>query len=111
MYQYSLESFQTFFFKAIDKTEEFDEEEPRVLALRQMIRMTIYQWVARGLFVRHKQIFLTLLTLRLMQLNIIEGVEYNAQMVNFLLFCPRKSDIPVPAVLKKWLPDQNWFAV
>jgi dynein heavy chain len=46
-----------------------------------------------------------------MQLNIIEGVEYNAQMVNFLLFCPRKSDVPVPAVLKKWLPDQNWFAV
>lgn len=77
MYQYSLESFQTFFFKAIDKTEAFDDEEPRVLALRQMIRMTIYQWVSRGLFVRHKQIFLTLLTLRLMQLNIIEGVEYN----------------------------------
>ena len=42
MYQYSLESFTTFFFKAIEKTEEFDEEEPRVLALRQMIRMTIY---------------------------------------------------------------------
>jgi len=54
MYQYSLESFQTFFFKAIDKTEAFDDEEPRVLALRQMIRMTIYQWVSRGLFVRHK---------------------------------------------------------
>ena len=77
MYQYSLESFQTFFFKAIDKTEAFDDEEPRVLALRQMIRMTIYQWVSRGLFVRHKQIFLTLLTLRLMQLSIIEGIEYN----------------------------------
>ena len=42
MYQYSLESFVTFFFKAIDKTEMFEEEEPRVLALRDMIRMTIY---------------------------------------------------------------------
>ena len=42
MYQYSLESFTTFFFKAIDKTEQFEDEEPRVIALRQMIRMTIY---------------------------------------------------------------------
>lgn len=42
MYQYSLESFVTFFFKAIEKTEEFEEEEPRVLALREMIRQTIY---------------------------------------------------------------------
>jgi dynein heavy chain len=53
MYQYSLESFQTFFFKAIDKTETFDDEEPRVLALREMIRMTIFTWVRRGLFVKH----------------------------------------------------------
>jgi len=27
MYQYSLESFVTFFFKAIEKTAEFEEEE------------------------------------------------------------------------------------
>jgi dynein heavy chain len=42
MYQYSLESFTTFFFKAIEKTEMFDDEEHRVIALRSMIRMTIY---------------------------------------------------------------------
>ena len=54
MYQYSLESFTTFFFKAIEKAEVFEDEEPRVLALREMIRMTIYQWVARGLFEKHK---------------------------------------------------------
>jgi len=42
MYQYSLESFTTFFFKAIDKTEDLEEDELRVLALRAMIRMTIY---------------------------------------------------------------------
>jgi len=66
MYQYSLESFTTFFFKAIEKAEQFEEEEPRVLALREMIRMTIYQWVARGLFEKHKQIFRCQLTFRLM---------------------------------------------
>lgn len=73
MYQYSLESFTTFFFKAIDNTEQLEEEEQRVLALRFSIRMTIYRWVQRGLFVRHKQIFLTQLTFRLIQLGIIEG--------------------------------------
>ena len=75
MYQYSLESFTTFFFKAIEKTEVFEDEEPRVLALREMIRMTIYQWVARGLFEKHKQIFLSQVTFRLMQKKILT-VEY-----------------------------------
>jgi len=77
MYQYSLESFTTFFFKAIEITELFEDEELRVLALRQQIRMTIYQWVSRGLFERHKQIFLSQLTFRIMQKGILEGVEYN----------------------------------
>jgi len=66
MYQYSLESFTAFFFKAIEKTEESEEIETRVPNMIQMIRITIYQWVSRGLFERHKQIFLSMLTFRLM---------------------------------------------
>jgi dynein heavy chain len=108
MYQYSLESFTTFFFKAIEKTENFDDEELRVLALRQQIRMTIYQWVSRGLFERHKQIFLSQLTFRLMQKSILEGIEYNTQMMQFLLFCTPKFDPPNPPHLKSWLPDNAW---
>lgn len=111
MYQYSLESFQTFFFKAIDNTVENDVDEARVIDLRQNIRMTIYRWVQRGLFVRHKQIFLTQLTFRLMQLGILEGAEYDTQKMNFLIFCPQKKDVPVPAVLKKWMPETVWFSV
>jgi len=42
MYQYSLESFVTFFFKAIEKTELLEDEEQRVFALREEIRTTIY---------------------------------------------------------------------
>jgi hypothetical protein len=61
--------------------------------------------------VRHKQIFLTQLTFRLMQLGILEGNEYDYQKMQFLIFCPQKKDIPVPAVLKKWMPDQVWFSV
>lgn len=89
MYQYSLESFTTFFFKAIEKTEQFEEEEQRVIALRSMIRMTIYQWVSRGLFEAHKPIVRAQLTFRLMQKKII-NVEYTDKEMAFLLQCPMK---------------------
>ena len=64
MYQYSLESFKKFFFKAIERTTVKDET--RTEELRKNIRYTIYQWISRGLFERHKLIFLTLITFRLM---------------------------------------------
>jgi dynein heavy chain len=108
MYQYSLESFQTFFFKAIEKTEEFEEDEQRVLALRESIRMTIYQWVSRGLFERHKQIFMSQLTFRLMQKKILP-VEYTEKEMYFLLNMPTRSDSPNP--LREWLPDISWFGM
>jgi dynein heavy chain len=108
MYQYSLESFTTFFFRAIDKTEAFEEEEPRVLALRDVIRMTIYRWVARGLFEKHKQTFRCQLTFRLMQKKIL-AVEYSEKEMFFLLNCPTRSDSPNP--LKEWLPDLAWYSL
>lgn len=107
MYQYSLDSFQTFFFKAIDKTEQFEEEEQRVLALREVIRLTIYQWVARGLFERHKLIFMSQLTFRLMEKKILT-VDYTDKEMYFLLNSPMKADVPNP--LREWLPDSAWFA-
>ena len=56
----------------------------RVPALIQSIRLTIYQWVSRGLFERHKQIFLSQLTFRLMQKGILD-VTYTPQQMNFLI--------------------------
>jgi len=108
MYQYSLESFTTFFFRAIEKTEQFEEEEPRVLALRDVIRMTIYRWVARGLYEKHKLIFRCQLTFRLMQKKIL-NVEYTEKEMYFLLNCPGSSLVPNP--LKEWLPDLAWASI
>lgn len=108
MYQYSLEAFQQFFFKAIEKCEQFEDDEQRVLALRQKIRITIYQWVSRGLFERHKTIFLAQLTFRLMQKGIL-SVEYTPQEMSFLINCPMTTLVPNP--LKKWLPDKAWYSV
>jgi dynein heavy chain len=70
MYQYSLDSFNTFFIKAMIRTTTQDEN--RLDDLRKNIRFTIYQWVSRGLFERHNLIYLTLITFRLMQKKIIE---------------------------------------
>eukprot|EP00117_Sycon_ciliatum_P003244 scpid14217/ scgid8126/ Dynein heavy chain 17, axonemal; Axonemal beta dynein heavy chain 17; Ciliary dynein heavy chain 17 len=110
MYQYSLKSFETFFFKAMEKTEASEEEEKRVKDLQVEIRRTICQWVARGLFEKHKQIFLCQLTFRLMQKNpaILMGT-YTSKEMQFLLNCPPKTDLGNP--LKDWLPDSAWYAV
>jgi dynein heavy chain len=108
MYQYSLESFTVFFFKAIDKTEAFEEEEQRVLALREVIRMTIYQWVLRGLFVRHHLIFRCQLTFRLMSKKIMT-TEYTEREMNYLINCPTNTSIMNP--LKEWLPDLAWYGL
>lgn len=109
MYQYSLESFNTFFFKAFEKTPQFDTDEKRVLELREQIRTTIYQWVSRGLFERHKQIFLCQITFRLMQKKIL-NVDYTIQEFNFLIQCPIKTDVPNP-LKKEWLPDLAWYSI
>lgn len=42
MYQYSLESFVTFLFKAIEKTEQSEDDIQRCVYLKEEIRRTIY---------------------------------------------------------------------
>lgn len=106
MYQYSLDSFTKFFFKAIEATKETGEN--RVPALIQQIRYTIYQWISRGLFEKHKLIFLTLITFRLMQKKSIDVAYEHAEM-DFLIKC-----IAVPGVentLSDWLPAVAWDSV
>jgi hypothetical protein len=46
-----------------------------------------------------------------MQLSILEGIEYDVQKMNFLISCPQKKDVPLPPVLKKWMPETVWFSV
>jgi dynein heavy chain len=72
--------------------------------------MTVFRWIARGLFERHKQIFLSLLTFRLMQKGLLDE-EYNAIQMNFLVNCPLDTSVPRPAVLKDWLPEVAWYSV
>jgi dynein heavy chain, axonemal len=107
MYQYSLDSFVFFFFKSIQKAPPADTEELRVLNLRESLRMTIYTWVSRGLFERHKLIFLSQLTFNIMKRGILgEENKINEAFFQFLLRGPKKIvDNPI-----SWLPGTAWQA-
>lgn len=106
MYQYSLEAFITFFFKAINGTKE--KGDGRVAQLILNIRFTINQWISRGLFEKHKLIFLTLITFRLMQKKLLPDVQYEVAEMDFLIKCT-----PKPGVENSldWLPKNAWDCV
>ncbi|PFH34573.1 dynein heavy chain family protein [Besnoitia besnoiti] len=108
MYQYSLDSFVTFLYKAIDKAEARASYAERCVALVQSIRKTIFTWVARGLFERHKLTFVALLTFRLLQRGVLNDA-YDPECFNFLLRGPSKVVAETP--LTEWLPNSAWYAV
>lgn len=106
MYQYSLDSFTGFFFKSIVKAEEKEAQEERVQALRESLRTTIFTWVSRGLFEEHKLIFMTQLTIGLLQRKIVgEESGFGPQYLQFLLRCPKILGDENPV---DWLPEQQW---
>jgi len=59
MYQYSLDSFTQFFFKGMEKAVNDDDVQARCQNLRLSVRWVVFLWVSRGLFEKHKLIFLT----------------------------------------------------
>jgi len=106
MYQYSLDSFVTFFYKSIERSTPADKLQDRVLNLRSSLRITIYTMVSRGLFVRHKLIFLAQLTFNLMKRGILgEDNILNEVHFQFLLRGTRKEGEENPL---SWLPKSAW---
>ena len=66
MYQYSLDSFVTFL-QVHRQAPAGKELKDRVANLTATLRMTIFTWVSRGLFERHKLIFMSQLCFNLMR--------------------------------------------
>jgi dynein heavy chain, axonemal len=96
----------TFFYKAIERCESHEKLAERVLLLRASLRITIYTFVSRGLFVRHKLIFLAQLTFNLMKRGILgEENMLNQAMFNFLTRGSRKIGEENPI---DWLPKSSW---
>ena len=86
MYQYSLDSFVSYFFKSIERAAQAENLSQRVQTLRSTLRIVMYTMVSRGLFVRHKLIFLSQLTFNLMKRgNLGEENMLNETQFQFLL--------------------------
>jgi len=106
MYQYSLDAFITFFYKAMRKSKKSDDIKERVMLLRNEIRFVVFTWVSRGLFEKHKLIFSSQMTFKLMQKNALgENVKFDASYFQFLIFGQRKYGVENPI---NWLPDASW---
>ena len=108
MYQYSLDSFNTFFTKSVHKAPQKPELADRVESLRSSLRMTIFTWVSRGLFERHKLIFLGQLTFNLMKRGIIGDEEWNEEQFQFLMRAPTRQSEPTTL---SWLPNVAWMSI
>lgn len=108
MYQFSLNAFVSFFRKAMDRAEPSPILNERVQNLCSSIRMTIFTWVARGLFEEHKLIFAAQLCFKLMQKGVLSEA-YNPLYYDFLLRAHRRSsDAEKPL---DWIPKANWECI
>jgi dynein heavy chain len=108
MYQYSLDSFVMYFYKAIKESPTPEDTHARVQALKTTLRLTIFRWVSRGLFERHKLILMAQLTFQLMaRKKLGDDLEWSPLLFQFLLRGGRKANEDKPSSLD-WLPDAAW---
>lgn len=107
MYQYSLDSFVSYFYKSIDRADFAEKVHDRVISLRSSLRITIYTMVSRGLFVKHKLIFLSQLCFNLMKRgNLGEDNILNDLHFQFLIRGPRKEGGEENSL--PWLSKSAW---
>ena len=111
MYQYSLDAYILYFYKAIREAPKSDDIKVRVETLKETMRLVIYTWVARGLFESDKIILMCQLTFTLMARNKIKDAEeFQGTVFSFLLRGPKKLGESLPAVLD-WLPETAWNSI
>ncbi|KEG12669.1 dynein heavy chain [Trypanosoma grayi] len=109
MYQYSLEAFMVVFNKALLKAAQPEDKKDvakRVENVLQSIMETVFAYVSRGLFERHKLILSSLLTFAILQ----RKGEIDAKQLDFLLRGKKKLGVPRPETVVEWCPEPNWAA-
>ncbi|XXQ31198.1 Dynein heavy chain, cytoplasmic [Plasmodiophora brassicae] len=108
MYRYSLDAFVGFFYKAIDRTTKADNVRDRSKLLTEKIRITIYTWVSRGLFEKHKLIFSSQLVFRLVERGVLQGATFSREHFLFLVGDLKKigQENPLP-----FLSASSWASI
>lgn len=109
MYQFSLDSFTKFFLKSLQIAPSASNKPARVENLQTTLRWTIFKWVVRGLFEKHKLIFLVQLTFSLMQQGMLTECGYSSEGLRYLLLGPRVGfDGSSPL---SWINDNMWAGI
>ncbi|CAG9462750.1 unnamed protein product [Pedinophyceae sp. YPF-701] len=111
VYHYSMANFVRIMRTGMDKTPEVEEQNEadrvrkRVAALIEHVTLTVFKYVAQGLFERHKLIVATQLCV-----SILKGRgELDAQRFDYLLRGPRVLGVDNP--VHEWVADPCWAAV
>jgi len=107
MYQYSLDAFTGFFLKAMEKATPAEIVAERVMNLRESIRLVVFTWVARGLFEKHKLIFVCQLCFKLMLKGALTE-KYNPALFDFLIRGTKLLNIERSI---DWIPIPSWAAL
>ncbi|KDO33137.1 hypothetical protein SPRG_01949 [Saprolegnia parasitica CBS 223.65] len=109
MYQYSLDAFLVFYYKAMDAvphTASVTDAHERVALLRKSVLLTLFTMVSRGLFEEHKFLFLTQLTFALLKRGAIgDWSGYSDDHLRFFLRAPK---IVGDENAIEWLTDSQW---
>ena len=111
MYRFSLDSFTYFFIKSINETPKYDNQNVRVEELRKSIRLNIYLWVTAGMFEEDKQLFLSMIALRLLSkgsLNHPDCQGITKKHIDFLLKCPEDSTGPDKNANFSFIDEKTW---
>lgn len=109
MYQYSLDSFTSFFLKGMSVTPMAETTPERVLLLRETIRSVVFMWVNRGTFEKHKLILLSQLCFKLTLKGALKE-KLNLKHFEYLVRAPKAFAEEKPSALD-WLPNGCWFSV
>jgi len=110
MYQYSLEAFMVVHNKALAKAAQPEDKKDvrtRVSNVMKSITETVFAYVARGLFERHKLIFSSLLCFAILS----REDKIQRTQLDFLLRGKRKLGVERPEAVVDWISEPNWAAV
>jgi len=107
MYQFSLDTFNYMFSKALLKATPADGEDARGKNLMSSVTFTIFSYVTRGLFEADRLIYSSQLAMRILQrLGNLPPEE-----LDFMVKNPKSMDAGDRTEAMMWLPDSCWGSV
>ena len=107
MYQFSLDTFNYMFVKALVKTKKANNLDERAQLLMATVTYTIFAYVTRGLFEKDRLIFSSQLGFRILG----RRGDLPAEELDFIIKSPKMMDAPERSELLQWLPESNWASV